>query len=112
MPNVLMEAQLAGVPVVATKVGGTPDCVGDGVTGLLAEKDDLRGLADRCAAILSDGKLAAEMGQRGRDLMRAYFGKARVAALYERLATGGPAALDLSGPPVAEQLHSSEANLG
>ena len=92
-PNVLMEAQLAGVPVVATRVGGTPDCVIDGVTGLLADKDDVDGLADRCIAILSDAKLAADMGSRGRDLMRAHFGKARVASLYETLASGGSVAL-------------------
>jgi glycosyltransferase involved in cell wall biosynthesis len=112
MPNVLLEAQLAGVPVVATRVGGTPDCVADGVTGFLADKDDLHGLADRCAAILSDAELAAEMRERGRELMRAQFGKTRVASLYQQLATGGPAALDLSGRPISEQPHLSEADLG
>ncbi len=106
MPNVLMEAQLSGIPVVSTRVGGTPDCVIDGVTGLLADRDDVDGLADRCVAILSDTELAAAMGMRGRDLMRAHFGKERVASLYVQLATAGSVAMDLSTSFMKEHIPS------
>jgi glycosyltransferase involved in cell wall biosynthesis len=94
MPNVLMEAQLAGVPVVATRVGGTPDCVLDGATGLIADPEDVQGLADRCITILTNPQLAGAMGMRGRDLMHAFFGKERVASLYVQLATHGAPAVD------------------
>ena len=64
MPNILMEAQLAGVPVVATRVGGDPDCVTDGITGLLLPESDPDGLAAACERVLNDSDLAARMERR------------------------------------------------
>jgi len=53
----ILEAMAFGVPVIATRVGGIPDVVEDGVTGLLMEPGDIEGLADRLVALLLDGTL-------------------------------------------------------
>ena len=65
-PNAVMEAMASGLPVVATRVGGVPDLVADGETGLLADADDLNGLVDAAAALLRDPAARAEMGLRAR----------------------------------------------
>ena len=44
MPNVLLEAQSYGCPVVATRAGGAPDCLIPGVTGFLLARDDSVGM--------------------------------------------------------------------
>jgi glycogen(starch) synthase len=60
--TVLIEAMHAGVPVVATRVGGIPEAVEHGVTGLLVEPGDVGGLAAAIDAVLSDPALAARLG--------------------------------------------------
>jgi len=52
LPNIVLEAFAAGVPVVATAVGGTPEIVDDGVNGFLVPAGDAQALADRIAAAL------------------------------------------------------------
>ncbi|MFL0774440.1 MAG: glycosyltransferase, partial [Prochlorococcus sp.] len=64
-PVVVMEAQLAGVPVVSTFHAGIPEVVLDGQTGLLAAEGDLNGLAAALLNLLEAPQLAAEMGQAG-----------------------------------------------
>jgi asparagine synthase (glutamine-hydrolysing) len=99
MPNVLMEAQLLGVPVVATRVGGAPDCVLDAVTGFLHDKDDVAGLAAACIQILKDTRRAARMSAQGAAYMRTYFTKERLASLHLQLMREGPAAVNALAPP-------------
>lgn len=55
---VLVEAGAAGVPVVATRVGGIPELITHGRSGLLVEPDDPRGLADAMASVLTDDAVA------------------------------------------------------
>ncbi len=62
MPNILMEAQYLGVPVVATDVGGVRECVRDGVTGFLRPRGDGPGLVAACRSLLSDEARRARMG--------------------------------------------------
>jgi glycosyltransferase involved in cell wall biosynthesis len=83
LPNVLLEASAAGVPVVATAVGGTPEVVEDGVTGLLAPPGDPATLAARIIQVL-DGDPKA-MGARGRERVRREFTFEAQAELYGRL---------------------------
>ena len=64
-PNVVMEAMTAGLPIVATRAGGTPELVADGETGCLAAVGDVPGLADRASALLADPGLRTRMGQAG-----------------------------------------------
>jgi len=63
---VILEAMAMGKPCVATKVGGIPDLVNDGRTGLLVEPGDHSALAKALLSLLDDPKTAAEMGEAGR----------------------------------------------
>lgn len=63
---VLAEAMACGVPCVATRVGGAPDVVQDGVTGRLVPYGDARALADALAALLADPEARRRMGAAGR----------------------------------------------
>ncbi|HKO47525.1 MAG TPA: glycosyltransferase family 4 protein [Polyangiaceae bacterium] len=62
---VCMEALAAGLPVVATKVGGIPDIVLDGKTGRLLEAGDAAALGDALETLVTDPKLRREMGANG-----------------------------------------------
>ena len=64
--NTLLESMAAGVPVVATRVGGTPEAVTDGEQGLLVPPGDATALASAISRILSDPLLAARLGNNGR----------------------------------------------
>jgi glycosyltransferase involved in cell wall biosynthesis len=61
LPNVLLEAAAAGVPVVATDVGGTAELVLDGVTGLLVASGDATALAVGVRRLLEDVSLRRDM---------------------------------------------------
>ncbi|MFN8390793.1 MAG: glycosyltransferase [Bdellovibrionota bacterium] len=74
-PNVLMEAQALGCPVVSTKVGGTPEVVVDGVTGYLLDPNDLDGMVSRAAELLEKPELADAMGRSGRRHVESNFSK-------------------------------------
>ncbi len=64
----LMEAMLVGVPVVATRVGGVPEIVSEGVTGLLVPKGDGDALALAVLRLLEDADLCERMGRAAREL--------------------------------------------
>jgi glycosyltransferase involved in cell wall biosynthesis len=66
LPNALLEAMAHGVPVIATAVGGTPEAVEDGVSGLLVPPRDPGALAKAMTALLSDPPAARRLGQMGR----------------------------------------------
>jgi glycosyltransferase involved in cell wall biosynthesis len=64
--NSLLESMAAGVPVVATRVGGTPEVIDDGEHGLLVPPSDPQALADAISRVLGDPFLAAKLGANGR----------------------------------------------
>jgi glycosyltransferase involved in cell wall biosynthesis len=66
LSRVLLEAMAAGRAIVATRVGGTPELIVDGKTGLLVERNDPAGLARALAALLRDPALAGELGEAAR----------------------------------------------
>lgn len=66
LPNVVLEAMAAGLPVVATRVGGVPELIDDGVTGLLVPPHDPPSLAKALALIAGDPDLRARMGAEAR----------------------------------------------
>lgn len=61
----IIEAMAAGLPVIATRVGGIPEAVEDGVTGILVAPDDPRALADAIRWMLDHPAERAAMGERG-----------------------------------------------
>jgi glycosyltransferase involved in cell wall biosynthesis len=66
LPVAVLEAQAAGVPVVATAVGGTPEVVEDGRTGWLAPPADPAALARKIGEALSSGELRRSMAEEAR----------------------------------------------
>jgi glycosyltransferase involved in cell wall biosynthesis len=72
-PLSVMEYMEAAKPIVATRVGGVPDLIDDGVHGLLVEPQDPAGLAAAVAALLRDRERAALLGDRARERRRREF---------------------------------------
>jgi glycosyltransferase involved in cell wall biosynthesis len=90
MPNVVMEAQLAGLPVVASRTGGLADCVADGQSAILVDPGDLEGYVRGCLRLLFDPAAARAMGARGAKRMREDFTIERMARRYLELAEPRP----------------------
>lgn len=79
----LLEAMAAGLPVVATRVGGTPELVIHGETGLLVRSGHPLELADAITRLLSQPALAAQYGRAGRERVRRFFNLKRMVSEYE-----------------------------
>jgi asparagine synthase (glutamine-hydrolysing) len=82
MPNVVMEAQLLGLPVVATTTGGTPDIVVDGMTGYLRPVGDVPKLAESCISILCDSSARRRMRAASRMRMTEAFSRPAMVDRY------------------------------
>jgi len=67
MPLALMEAMGAGLPVVATRVGGVPDLIQHGITGYLAGPSDIDGIAQSVRTLLQQPQLLKDFGERARE---------------------------------------------
>ncbi|MEW6752656.1 MAG: glycosyltransferase [Candidatus Latescibacterota bacterium] len=111
-PNVVLEARACGLPVVATRVGGTPELVRHGETGLLVEPEDPAALAAGLGEMAAGRERRERMGERGRELLleegRTWQACAeRMLAIYESVAGAhGPRADTLGArplPPVRER---------
>jgi glycosyltransferase involved in cell wall biosynthesis len=95
-PVALIEALAAGRPVVATRVGGTPDLLRDGAYGRLVPPADPRALAEAILSVLADPAQARERAQAGRAHVLAQYDVGRLVEdvdhLYRELLTSKPAA--------------------
>jgi glycogen(starch) synthase len=78
-PMTIGEAMAAGVPVVATSVGGVPEMVADGETGFCYDAGDVPALIGRLAHLLRDRPAAEALGRQGRCRARELYAPARVA---------------------------------
>ncbi|HEV2054416.1 MAG TPA: glycosyltransferase family 4 protein [Methylomirabilota bacterium] len=91
-----LEAMAAGLPVVATRVGGLPEVVEEGSTGLLVASADPSSLATALERLLRNPDLGSAMGAAGRERARAHFSVERmvtsIAEIYASLAGRAPAA--------------------
>ncbi len=103
LPTVITEAMAAGRPVVSTTVGGVPELVVDGQTGLLAAPGDIPAMAD-ALAILTDQSIRERMGRAGRERFLARFtardSSRQLRELFER-AEGAAGAVESSNGIVA-----------
>jgi len=66
LPRTIIEAMLSGLPVVATRVGGIPELVEDGVTGFLVPRENSEALATALQRLIEDPDLFRAMGEAGR----------------------------------------------
>jgi glycosyltransferase involved in cell wall biosynthesis len=82
IPLTIIEAMAAGLPVVATRVGGVGEVVEDGVHGFLADPGDAAALAGHLLRLAADPALRAELGRRGRDRAFAIFAEDRMVDRY------------------------------
>lgn len=92
LPMVLLEALQAGLPVVCSRVGGIPDVVCDGETGILVAPGDVKELANGISRLLCDPDLAERLGRNGRRRVESSFGAEawvrRIEEVYSSLAFG------------------------
>ena len=81
------EAMWKGTPVVASRVGGIPLQIEDGVNGFLLEPDDTEGFADKIIKILKDKEMGKELGKKGKEIVRKKFLITRLLSDYLDLLT-------------------------
>jgi glycosyltransferase involved in cell wall biosynthesis len=87
LPGTVLEASWARLPVVATRGGGTPEAVVDGVTGVLVPPSDRAALTEAIEGYLDDPEAARSVGRAGAVFAREHFAPARVSpGLFESLA--------------------------
>jgi glycosyltransferase involved in cell wall biosynthesis len=88
--NTLLESMAAGIPVIATRVGGNPEVIEDGISGLLVPPRDSAAIAAAVGRLLEDEELASRLGQAGMRRVSDLFSLSRsvheLEHLYQRLA--------------------------
>ncbi len=84
-PIAALDAMAAGLPVVASAVGGVPELIEDGKAGWLVPPQDAEALADRLRPLLSDPDLRLSMGSAGYARVRDHFSAAQMTEQFARL---------------------------
>lgn len=85
LSNSLLESMAAGLPVVATRVGGNPEIVEDGLNGLLVPPGDAEALAAAISRLLDNRMLARTFGEAGRQRVWSRYSLDQAVATTERL---------------------------
>lgn len=110
LPLALLEAMAAGKAVVATEVGGNPQVVVDGETGLLVPPADARALADAIAALANDQAWAARLASAGQARIARSFGVGpwvdRLVGIYEEAANVYGRRVPLSNKTFSSRTHA------
>jgi glycosyltransferase involved in cell wall biosynthesis len=92
LPLSILEAMAANKPVIATNVGGTPEAITNGETGLLVPPEDPTALATAIQSVLHDPEFARGLAARGRAHVRQEFSVetmvSRITAIYEEVLGG------------------------
>jgi glycosyltransferase involved in cell wall biosynthesis len=73
LPNAVLEAMACGLPVVATRVGGIPEAIEDGQSGILIKEKDADSLIRAIDRLLGNEELAKQMGRNGRNMVEQNF---------------------------------------
>nr|WP_246180396.1 glycosyltransferase family 4 protein [Marinobacter changyiensis] len=81
----LLEAMSLGIPTVATRVGGTPEIVADGETGILTESDNLDEFTGALMLILEQPAKRDRMAHQAKQRFSERFSVAQMAEQYQRL---------------------------
>lgn len=90
---VLLEAAAAGLPVVATRVGGIPDAVEDGKSGILVNPGDYELMSRTIIGLLQDDEMRLSLGEFARKRVQENFNWAAIAKKYEEIFESGAAAI-------------------
>jgi glycosyltransferase involved in cell wall biosynthesis len=85
LPNSVMEAMSAGVPVIATAVGGTKELIRDGETGFFIPPANASALAERLLFVLRNEAACRQIAERGRQVITRQFGMQRMVESVEKL---------------------------
>jgi sugar transferase (PEP-CTERM/EpsH1 system associated) len=85
LPMSVLEAMACGLPVVATAVGGIPEVVVHGQTGLLVSSQDIQQLTAALAALIQQPDLRVTLGRQGRERAVAHFSLQRMVHDYQLL---------------------------
>lgn len=104
MPLSIIEAMRSGLPVIASRVGGVPELVVDGETGILFEAGDVDEMSRAMQRLIDDPQLCRRMGDAGRKRYLAHFTVERmgsqIAAVYESL-------IDVRTPGIRAKQHAN-----
>lgn len=113
LPNVILESMAAGIPVVATRVGGIPDVLENEKSGLLVPPEDDAQLAEAIGRLISNVGLRQEMGRHAREYAAAHFHWDSVVERYEELYCRALAkkGLRASKAPLPEKKESQKKQL-
>jgi glycosyltransferase involved in cell wall biosynthesis len=83
--NAILESMAGGKPVIASNVGGNPELIVDGETGLIVPPRNPNMLADAECNLISDRVAAIKMGERGRDRVERLFSLDKIIAEFEEV---------------------------
>jgi glycosyltransferase involved in cell wall biosynthesis len=84
MPNVLMEAMSSGIPVVATKVGGVPELVQNGLNGFLVDSESPLQLADSMAQLIKSQELRTKFSMNARKFISDHNSVEHIASIFKK----------------------------
>ena len=94
IPNVIVEAMVMGLPIVSTRISGIPECVDEGINGMLVAEKDPLALAIAIALLLGEPEWAQQMGRAGREKIEREFDARRnveqIAAALRHAIAGNP----------------------
>jgi L-malate glycosyltransferase len=96
LPNAVLEAMAAGLPIVASRVGGIPELISHGRTGLLVAPGDPAALAANLLRVMNEDGLAARLGEAARVAAEARYSFDRMVTAFDACYTNA-----LGGRPVA-----------
>jgi glycosyltransferase involved in cell wall biosynthesis len=87
LPNAVLEYLAAGLPTIASRVGGNAEIIEDGKTGLLVPPDDPSALADALLRLLRDSNVVADLGRSGQHFVAAEFSFQRLIEKTDQMYT-------------------------
>ena len=100
IPNAVLEAMASGLPVLATRAGGIPEVVHDGITGLLAPAGDSQALAAKLCQLADEPALRDRLGSAARAYIEEHFNRSELNLELARRCFGASPALAGSGPKI------------